>query len=568
MKYFKNIGAVLVLGILFSQCKFIDPEEFTLRSADQVKRNFANLGALRVAPFSHLPTGYNTIGNSWLASASDEAEEVLVTESIQNFNIGNWNQYSNPDNVWAKNYQGIRKANDFSQMADTITWYEWKLSNPTAYNDRVFRTNLWKNEMFFLRGFFYFELIKRYGGVPLIKEKLNMARLDSIASIKRSSFSDCVEYIVTQCDTAAKNLPVTQVAADYGEITKGAALALKARTLLYAASDLFNKSGNSNPVLGYTDGNRQQRWIRAAEACKAVLDMAPSTYALHTNYGALFLLGSAFNKEVIFECRRGALNSFEAANYSIGFNGGRTGTCPSQNLVDAYEMKDGTAFSWSNPAQAADPYLNRDPRLALTVVLNNATFNGRKIELWEGGKDGLPLDRASKTGYYLSKYVVQNLDLTKNQTSYHQWLNFRLAEMYLNYAEAMNEAFGPDNKSIYTLTAREAVNLVRARAGVVMPAFPLGMAADQFRTRLRNERRVELAFEDHRYWDVRRWGIGSSVLGGDIKGVKIAMVDPTHFTYTPYLIETRTYNSKMDLYPIPEDEVVKSKGNLAQNPGW
>ncbi|MCK9414726.1 MAG: RagB/SusD family nutrient uptake outer membrane protein, partial [Prolixibacteraceae bacterium] len=261
-------------------------------------------------------------------------------------------------------------------------------------------------------------------------------------------------------------------------------------------------------------------------------------------------------------------NVFEKANYSIGFNGGNTGTCPSQNLVDAYEMKDGTAFNWANPAQAADPYTNRDPRLAMTVVLNNSTFNGRKIELWEGGKDGLPINLASKTGYYLYKYVVQNLDLSKNQVSYHQWICFRLAEMYLSYAEAMNEAYGSDNNGGNTLTAREAVNLVRARTGVAMPAFPLGMATDQFRTRLRNERRVELAFEDHRYWDIRRWAIGSSALGGDIKGVKIAMVDATHFTYTPYLVESRTFKSQMDLYPIPQEEVVKSKGSVTQNPGW
>jgi hypothetical protein len=575
MKYFNIAGIALLLSLLFTACDFIAPEDFTLRSVDQVKRNYSNLGSLRVAPFGYLPSGYNTIGvlgngtgGSWFASASDEAEEVSVAEAIQNFNIGNWNQYSNPDNVWEKNYKGIRTANDFTQIADTITWYEWKLSNPTAYNERVFRTKMWLNEMYFLRGFFYFELIKRYGGVPLIKEKLNVVTsLDSIKKIKRSSFADCVDYIVDQCDTAAKYLAVTQAAADYGAPTKGAALALKARTLLYAASDLYNKSGNSDPVLGYTDGNRQQRWIRAAEACKAVLDMAPATYTLNASYPALFQLGSALNKEVIFERRLGTSNTFEAANYSIGFNGGNTGTCPSQNLVDAYEMKDGSKFDWSNPLHAADPYANRDPRLAMTVVLNNSTFNKRTIELWEGGIDGLPLNRASKTGYYLNKYVTQNLDLTKNQTYYHQWICFRLTEIYLDYAEALNEAYGPDDKSTYTLTAREAVNMVRARAGVAMPAIPLGLTKDQFRDRLRNERRVELAFEEHRYWDVRRWGIGTSAFNEDLRGVKITNTG-TGFTYSPYVVESRTFKPEMDLYPIPYEEVLKSNGNIIQNPGW
>lgn len=570
MNNLKNTAVVLLLCVLLSSCDFIKPEEFTLRSADQISGNMTYLPSLRVAPYSFLPSGYNTIGNSWLASACDEAEEVKETESIQNFNFGNWNQYSNPDNVWSKNYQGIRKANDFTQLTDTLTWSDFKLSNPTEYSKRVYNINMWRREMYFLRGFFYFELIKRYGGVPLVKEKLDVqGKLDSIKGLKRNSFAECVDYIVDQCDTAAKYLLVTQASADYGTPTKGAALALKARTLLYAASDLYNKSGNTNPALGYTDANRQQRWVKAAEASKAVLDMAPATYVLNSSYPNLFLLGSAFNKEVIFERRMGSLNSFEAANYSIGFNGGNTGTCPTQNLVDAYEMKsDGSAFDWSNPIQAADPYANRDPRLAMTVLANNATFNGRKIEPWEGGKDGLPLTRASKTGYYLRKYVVENLDLTKSQVSYHQWICFRLAEMYLNYAEAMNEAFGPDDKSTYTLAAREAVNMVRARTGVAMPAIPIGLTKDQFRTRLRNERRVELAFEDHRYWDVRRWGIGASAIGGTVKGVKVTKVTDTQFAYLPFPVETRTYKPQMDLYPIPQEEVVKSNGNITQNPGW
>jgi len=581
MKFIKTLSIVLLVSTLFAACEYIKPEEFTLLSIDRVYGNMAYLANARVAPYSYLPSGYNTIGNSWLASASDEAEEIYPFESIQNLNSGVWNQYSNPDNAWSRNYQGIRAANDFTQMTDTVSWYQYKLSDPGEYTTRVNNTKKWRNEMYFLRGYFYFELIKRYGGVPLIKTKLNPnADLDAIKKLKRNGFGTCVEYIVSQCDTAAKYLAVTQAAAYYGNPTKGSALALKARTLLYAASDLFNKAGNSDTLLGYTDANWQMRWDRAAKACKAVLDMSPVTYKLHTDYKALFLLGSGTNAEIIFERRVGVQNSFEKANYSVGFNGGNTGTCPSQNLVDAYEMKtDGSTFDWSNPAHSANPYANRDPRLALTVVLNNSNFaaNGatRPIELWEGGKDGLPLDRASKTGYYLKKYVVENLDLTKNQTTYHQWIAFRLAEVYLNYAEAMNEAYGPDakpasldGKVTYTLSAREAVNLVRARTGVAMPPFPLGMTKEAFRTRLRNERKVELAFEDHRYWDVRRWAIGTTAIGGEIKGVKITKVDATNFTYAPYVIEQRTFIPKMDLYPIPQEEVVKSNGNIVQNPGW
>lgn len=568
MKHFKYIVSFIVLPF-FVACNFINPEEYTIRSADQIATNMTYLSSLRVTPYSYLPQGYNTIGNSWLAAACDEAEEVKETETIQNFNFGNWSQYSNPDDAWSKNYKGIRAANDFLQMTDTITWADFKLSNPTEYATRVYNTKMWRKEMYFLRAFFYFELIKRYGGVPLVTEKLNPQEdLDYIINLKRDSFSECVDYIVNQCDTAAKYLLTTQVSSDYGVPTKGAAMALKARALLYAASDLYNKEGNADPVLGYTDGNRQQRWIKAADACKAVLDMSPQTYALNSNYANLFLLGSAFNKEVIFERRAGSSNTFEKANYSIGFNGGNTGTCPTQNLVDAYEMNDGTAFDWNNPVHRANPYANRDPRLSMTIACNYSVFNGRLMEMWNGGKDGKPLNWATKTGYYLSKYIVQNLDFTKNQGSYHQWIFFRLAEMYLDYAEAMNEAFGPDDKSTYSLSAREAVNIVRARTGVAMPAIGSGLSKEQFRERIRNERRVELAFEDHRYWDVRRWGIGASAIGGDIRGLEIEKIANNQFSYTPFVLESRTFEPKMDLYPILQEELVKSDGNIIQNPGW
>lgn len=568
MKHIKYTGTLWILTF-FMACNFIDPEEFTIRSTDQIATNMTYLSSLRVAPYSYLPQGYYNIGNSWLSAACDEAEEVREVETIQNFNFGNWNQYSNPDDVWSKNYKGIRSADDFEQITDTLTWSEFKLSNPTEYATRVYNTKMWRKEMYFLRAFFYFELVKRYGGVPLVEEKLNPQKdLDYIKSLKRNSFSECIDYIVAQCDTAAKYLSTTQVASDYGVPTKGAALALKARALLYAASDLYNKEGNTNPVLGYTDGNRQQRWIRAAEACKSVLDMAPQTYALHNSYAGLFLLGTAYNKEIILERRMGSSNTFEKANYSIGFNGGSTGTCPTQNLVDAYEMTDGKPFDWSNPAHSSNPYANRDPRLGMTIAYNYSVFNGRLMEIWNGGRDGQPITRATKTGYYLNKYVVQNLDLTKNQVSFHQWIYFRLAEVYLGYAEAMNEAFGPDDKSTYSLSAREAINAVRARVGVNMPAIASGLSKEQFRERARNERRVELAFEDHRYWDARRWSIGASAIGGDIRGVRIEKTLDNKFTYSPFVLESRIFEAHMDLYPIPQEEVVKSTGNVVQNPGW
>lgn len=560
---------LITLAVTTHACRYLDPEEYTIRTAGQVREAFYYYQSLRAGAYTNLPTGYNTIGNSWLAAACDEAEDVNPAEAIQSLNIGNWDQFSNPDDRWNTLYAGIRKTFDFTLLTDGQDWEAYRLSDPTEYQKRIYLTDMYRNEMTFLRAFYYFELIKRYGGVPLVKKKLDVnAELPEMRQMERAEFAQCVDYIVDQCDLAAEKLPETHELSDAGSPTKGAALALKVRTLLYAASDLFNRTDNSDPVTGYVGGDRRQRWEKAARAALAVLNM--SAYRLNDSYSALFLLGSAQNKEIIFERRRGLQNSFETLNYPITFNGGKTGTCPSQNLVDSYEMqKDGSAFDWNAPGLQTHPYEGRDPRLKMTIVVNGSKWNGRDIEIWEGGRDGNPIDKTTKTGYYLRKYVVENLDLTKNNTSYHQWIYFRLAEMYLNYAEAMNEAFGPDyTDSEFTLSARDAVNLVRGRADVKMPPFPAGMTQESFRERLRNERRVELAFEDHRFWDLRRWDQAAQGIGGELRGVRITKGNGDGFIYQPFVVEKRNYVPRMALYPIPASEISKSNGHLKQNPDW
>jgi len=274
------------------------------------------------------------------------------------------------------------------------------------------------------------------------------------------------------------------------------------------------------------------------------------------------------NNEVIFERRYPASNTFETLNYPIGYQTGKTGTCPTQNLVDAHEMKTGVPFDWNNPVHAADPYANRDPRLLMNIIVNNSIWKGTNVQLWEGGVNGKFLFRASKTGYYLKKYVDETLNLATGQTSAKQWIYFRLTENYLNYAEAMNEAYGPSVLDTFKISALQAVNTIRTRTGVAMPAIPATVSQVQLRERIRNERRVELAFEDHRFWDVRRWMIGPSTLGATIQGVTITKLPTGAFKYVPYDLEKRLFTDKMYLYPIPQSEIIKTNGNIQQNPGW
>jgi hypothetical protein len=330
-------------------------------------------------------------------------------------------------------------------------------------------------------------------------------------------------------------------------------MALKARTLLYAASPLQNTSGE------------QSKWIAAATASKSIIDSA--FYTLDGNFANV--INSLTTPELIFERRQGPTNSFERANFPIGYEGGNTGTCPTQNLVDAFEMQ-ATGLGIDEAGSGydpSDPYAGRDPRLNHTVLINGSIWKGDTLEIWNGGLNGPPVRYATKTGYYLKKYLIEAVSLSPSNPSTrdHTWVLFRYGEVLLNYAEAMNEAYGPEamGSGSLTMTALEAVNMIRARAG--MPDFPTGLSQSEFREKLRNERRVELAFEDHRFWDIRRWKIGNTTTG--IYGVDIEKDALDVLSFTPKTVETRVWDDKMYLYPIPQSEIYINS-SLTQNSGW
>ena len=579
----KNIVIVLLTALSITSCNYLEPDALSLKYKEDIFQNLGYIDQVLNSAYSNLPAGYNDIDASWIASASDEAEEVDATRQIQNFNVGNWGAFYNPDDAWSNCYKGIRKTCDFLEGTDTISWYAYKGNNDVEYNRRVTLLKQNRAEVKYLQAFYYFELVKRYAGVPLVNRKLDINTDGALISdITRESFESCVNYVVQLCDSviACPQLPVIWITPTNdgyaGRASGGAAMALKSRMLLYAASDLYNQPG-LNAAHGYTDVSDAARKLRWERAAKAAYDLiATNKFSLHTNYNSLFITGSSRSLEIIMEQRYGTDNVFDKANYPIGFEKGATGTCPSQNLVDAYEMKaDGSAFDWSNPVQAASPYVGRDPRLLMTILTNNVSFGNpaRNVQLWQGGLDGLPRNRASKTGYYLKKWVNPALDFSLNNTTYHQWIYFRLGEIYLNYAEAMNEAYKDPTFKNATAglpkSAIEAINLVRSRFGVSMPGIPTTTDYAGFTKRIRNERRVELAFEGQRWFDVRRWMIGSTTFGADLRGVSIVKVDATNFSYTPTTVEKRIFDdSKMNLYPIPQSEINKTNGSIIQNPNW
>lgn len=571
MKKVKTIlyGAALLL--LVNACDSILDREVVLSlTEDDVLTLYNNTQSRAVAIYNYLPSGFRCVDGAMMASASDEAEYTLETSSIQMFNVGSWNAKNNPDGgSWWNNFRGIYLVNHFLANSDNLDLEMYRL-NPDdigheQYQNRLDNIKRWKYEVRFLRAYFYFELIKRYGGVPVITRPVEIGD-----SFPRNTLDSCVNFIVKECDDIALGLPIKYTEQEnLGRATRGAVLALKSRVLLYAASDLFNSPEKwasdyaNKDLISVKTIDRKERWKRAADAAKNVIDLADAGYALSNNYQGIFR--SYTDTEIILARRDGASNDFEKANYPVGYDLGNSGNTPSLNLLDDYEMLDGTAFDWSNKNHAANPYKGRDPRLAFTILSNMTKFNGRPVECWTGGRDGKGVPRATKTGQYLLKYIDPELNLLEGRTSVHTWILIRLAEVYLNYIEALNE-YQPAHSDI-----KIYYDKIRRREGIKMPVLPDGLDQDAVRQKIRHERRIELAFEDHRLWDARRWMIaadnemGKGVLNIPLRGLEILNRGGVP-SYRPIEIEKRNFEPKMYLYPIPQGDL--DIAGWSQNPLW
>ena len=493
----------------------------------------------------------------FLAGATDEAQYALETGAVNSYVNGGWSPANPYDRTWTKAYTAIADANMFLEKLDEADISAWQY-NPD-YSKWVAQLELFPYELRFLRAYFYFELFKTYGDVPLVTTTLNNAQANSVT---RTSADEIVKFIVEECDAIAPYLPVsyaTEIGAEVGRATRVAAFALKARTLLYAASPLHNPN------------NDKAKWVKAAEACKYILDNAETWGLKLSAYSLLWGHDAFYNQELILGIGRGESNAFEMANYPVGVENGSSGNCPTQSLIDQYEYQDnGETFAQRHPGNinlsSEDPYEGLDPRFALTVVKNGDEWpsNGaqkKAIETFAGGFNAAPKYGATPTSYYLRKYVDGSCVTTAdNQTTRrHTWIVFRLAEFYLNYAEAVFNATGSAEDATYGMTANEAINVLRNRADIQMPPFTED-GADWVK-RYERERLVELAFENHRFWDVRRWKKGDQYF----KNIQVATIS-SDMQLTRSTV-TRQWDEKFNFYPIPQTELKKNP-NLKQNPGW
>ncbi len=502
--------------------------------------------------YLQIPDLHNRISDSYLDSSTDDGVpsfETGVGLNVNAFRKGGISPSNVVDNHWKRNYTGIRMANVFLKNIDDVYIKEQYES------DR----EIWIGEAKALRAFFYFELAKRWGGVPIIGDTVYTEH-DKV-NLPRSSYEDVCQYILRELDEAYDKVYDKDdlLAFEKGTIDKGIVKALKSRVLLYRASPLNNPD------------NKLIYWEEAAAAAKEVIDSG--LYRLNSSYKNIFV--NFANPEIIFLKQSALSDNLEWQNSPVGYNFdnkyAQGNTSPSQNLVDAYWTINGLSIYEDPTYDPQNPYENRDERLKASVFYNGSRWLGRDVETFEGGLDKPNLFNRSQTqtGYYLRKFLGNYEESSRFQAKAHGFILIRYAEILLNYAEALNEVDLDTNRS----EIEQVIFDIRKRAGILSGSnnrygLAANLSQDEMRKIIHNERRLEFAFEEQRFWDLRRWKEAENYLNQPIKGVEIEKKVDGTFTYTYKEVMESTFDARrMYLYPIPLDEYY-ANNQLVQNPNW
>jgi SusD family. len=556
----KHILTVCVPAIIFCSCNYLDFDETSgLNTKEDIYRYFNKTKQMLTNVYTYIPQDFGTIDGAMRDCACDDAEFGATGGSIQDMTNGNWSALKPRDDQWTL-YEGIRASNEFLESMEKVDFSRYEYTD--KYQTWMEQLAYFPYEARVLRAYYFFELARRYGDIAM---PLKVLTPEEANSIRKTSFDDVIAFIVSECDDAAAKLPKTYqdvTEKETGRITKGFAMALKSKALLYAASPLHSP-------------DNQEKWKASARAAYDIIKL--NLYQLDPGEKA----NNLESPEVVLFRRNDASAAFERNNFPIRFTEGTrstpaTATFPSQNLVDAFQTLDGYPVTlgengWICNDRRFDPqnpYDRRDPRLALTVLANGMPFKGSKIALYKGGDDDAPVSEGgSPTGYFLRKYIQESTNFVPDQevANKHHWIIYRYAETLLTYAESMVMAFGPTQTGGEDMpkSATWALNEVRANAG--MPALSI-TDKDEFIKALQNEWRVEFAFEDHRFWDVRRWMIGNNTQK-ELYGVSIEK-GADGLTFKRKIYKNRYWNSRMNLYPIPLSELNKNENLNPQNTGW
>jgi hypothetical protein len=579
MKKMKNIqyfiGALIFSIGIFTSCDVLEPEGEDVYDMDIIKANVAYAEGFLCNAYRNLASTHT---NFTLSYGSDDAVTNQLSSNIKTAVSGGWTSNSNPFSQWNTCYESIMYINTFMEIMDDVVWDE-----KYPLMDSLYRVKL-KGEAYGLRAWNYFLLLQAHAGksedgslmgVPIIDHVLDQNNPDDF-EVERSSFADLVDFIIADCDSAIQMLPRRWVEQEdaFENIVVGVrnnnringqvAMFIKAKTLLYAASPAYSEGA------AYT-------YQMAAETAGLMMLLSgglSSVNASNTDHLSFYSNPDVTNSdnehpEVIwYGAKNEDLSSWESTNYPPSLYGeGRTN--PSQNLVDAFPMLDGTPVSLAK-LYSNDPYSGRDPRLDLYIMRHGSVIPGVYgdivITTNEGTQDavGSTDEYATQTGYYIRKFMnTRNVDLDPEKVieGMHYYVHVRYTDVLLMFAEAANEAVGPD-VAIATFTARQVINAIRDRAGITSTDYVNGLDQAGMRELIRNERRIELCFEKQRFWDLRRWN-DLDKLNEDVKGVRVS-ADGMVYSYE--VVEERTFQDHNIYGPIPYSETLKYE--ITQNAGY
>jgi len=576
---------LLMLPFLFGSCEeMLEPENDNHSTVDRIYSDPAFGEGLLMTAYIKLPTNNLSFNDV----ATDDAVSNDKLNSYLRMATGQWSAIYNPVNQWDNCNSAILYLNEFMGIIDTVAW-KWTSDELNSMYARRF-----KGEAYALRGLFQYHLLTTVGGIGSDNKLLGIPLYDKFQKVNgnfnvpRATFTESVARIYADLDKALEYLTMD----DYVDIAAGGQLpagfeganvanynsvfglranqrisgrivkALKARVALLAAS----------PAFASDDANL---WATAANYAGSAINgiggiagLDPNGHKFYTAslIDAIVLSSNKDQKEMIWRRAIATTNSREQDQFPPSlFGNGRVN--PTQNLVDAFPAVNG--YPISDPLSnynPANPYANRDPRLAMYIVYNGNTLAGKTIKTGLGGGTDArdSIQTSTRTGYYLKKLLREdvNVNPVSPSTKKHYEVHMRATELFLIYAEAANEAWGPDGKGTFAFSAREVIAAIRKRAGITQPDNYMASISSKeaMRNLIRNERRLELCFEGFRFWDLRRW---KANLNETAKGVNI---NKTSFSVID--VEPRLYNNEYMHYgPVPEREFLKYN-SLVQNKGW
>ncbi len=601
----KELIKYSLIGLLIGLISCTDPEGLLDKAqtgditADLIYNDIVLADQVLNDLYGRLPNIFVDAGNEMGRYNADDlldagtiyGQHQMGWSKCTEFTSGAWGSSNCPlnrndrinDNIYSRNYESIRACQNFLARIEEVPYDPEYGYGAEEQMEKI-------AEAKFLLAFYYAELVRFYGGVALITEVIEDLGSDEIKK-PRNTYDENIDYIVTLCDEAAADLPMTHADNQFGRATKGAALALKSRMLLAAASPLFNNPDKpeDSPFRGKYDVDK---WKEAAKAAADVIQL--NQYSLVTDISTMFT--TVTNEEVIFSRLQPQANwmTRNALPPGVGRNGGNVGRNQSTyNMMKYYKvLKDGEAYDMTDPASGWDlqnPYANLDPRFYRDYCFNTAKTRNKNVKMWALGEGTTSADAAPNNTTNNNSFLImiKFADLTINpnitsQRTYHNYQFLRYAEVLLNYAEAMNEAYGSESDVLgIGLTATDAVNLIRRRTTFpnkveylgytgAMPDFPTGLAKAEFRDEVRQERFVELNYEECQFFDLRRWRMPVETQINPQFLVPYLTKDGSGNSAIEYKIEDqveRAFSTAWYLLPIPNDQIMMNSAYV-QNPGW